>query len=87
MFAVGDYIAHPMHGAGVIDSLVTKKINGAEREYYVLRRPSEGMRVLVPVLGCEDIGVRPISESSGAKAVLDTVSDIEVALTQNWNKR
>ena len=83
MFAVGDYIAHPMHGAGVIDSLITKKINGAEREYYVLRLPSEGMRVLVPVLGCEDIGVRPIIESSGAKAVVDTFSDSEVSLTQN----
>lgn len=26
MFKIGDYIAHPMHGAGVIESIVTKKI-------------------------------------------------------------
>lgn len=87
MFAIGDYIAHPMHGAGVIDELITKKINGTEREYYVLRLPAGDMRVLVPVDGCEDIGVRPIIESSGARAVLDAFSDIEVSMTQNWNKR
>ena len=32
MFQVGDKIVHPMHGAGVIDSIVQKKINGVVRE-------------------------------------------------------
>jgi CarD family transcriptional regulator len=27
-FRVGDRIAHPMHGAGVIDSIEKRKING-----------------------------------------------------------
>ena len=31
MFQVGDKIVHPMHGAGVIDSIVTKKVNGVVR--------------------------------------------------------
>lgn len=87
MFAIGDYIAHPMHGAGVIDEIVTKKINGVERDYYVLRLPAGEMRVMVPVQGCEEIGVRPIVESSNAKAVLESFSGIEVSMTQNWNKR
>ncbi len=87
VFAIGDYIAHPMHGAGVIDGVVTKKINGIERDYYVLRLPVGEMRVMVPVEGCEDIGVRPIIESNGAKAVLESFSAIEVSMTQNWNKR
>ena len=26
MFKIGDYITHPMHGAGVIESIVTKKL-------------------------------------------------------------
>lgn len=87
MFAIGDYIAHPMHGAGVIDGVVSKKINGVERDYYVLRLPVGEMRVMVPVQGCEDIGVRPIIGSDIAKAVLDSFPCIEVTMTQNWNKR
>jgi hypothetical protein len=29
IFSVGDRIAHPMHGAGVIDSIEKRKIDGA----------------------------------------------------------
>ena len=36
MFQVGDKIVHPMHGAGVIDSIVSKKVNGVVRDYYIL---------------------------------------------------
>ncbi len=87
MFKIGDYIAHPMHGAGVIESIVTKKINGAERDYYVLKLPVGDMVVMVPVLGCEDIGVRAIISRSEAEKVFEAFRELEVSMTQNWNKR
>lgn len=59
-FRVGDRIAHPMHGAGVIDSVVTRKINGKERDYYVLKLPVGDMLVMIPVDTSAAIGVRPI---------------------------
>lgn len=87
MFEIGDYIAHPMHGAGVIESIVTKKINGAERDYYVLKLPVGDMVVMVPVAGCENIGVRSIISSAEARNVIDAFSKLEICMTQNWNKR
>ena len=87
MFEIGDYIAHPMHGAGVIEGIVTKKINGAERDYYVLKLPVGDMVVMVPVEGCESIGVRAIISGSDARKVLDSFSGLEICITQNWNKR
>ena len=87
MFEIGDYIAHPMHGAGVIEGIVTKKINGAERDYYVLKLPVGDMVVMVPVEGCESIGVRAIISDSDARKVLDSFSGLEICITQNWNKR
>ena len=87
MFEIGDYIAHPMHGAGVIESIVTKKINGAERDYYVLKLPVGDMVVMVPVDGCESIGVRAIISDSEARKVLSSFSGLEICMTQNWNKR
>ena len=87
MFEIGDYIAHPMHGAGVIEGIVTKKINGAERDYYVLKLPVGGMIVMVPVEGCENIGVRGIISGSEARKVIDSFSELEICMTQNWNKR
>ena len=77
MFKIGDYITHPMHGAGVIESIVTKKINGSQRDYYVLKLPVGDMVVMVPVSGCEDIGVRSIISRS----------ESAYSMTQNWNKR
>ena len=86
-FRVGDRIAHPMHGAGVIDRIVTKRINGKDREYYVLKLPAGDMLVMVPVETCDAIGVRPIVAPAEAEALLGAIPGIEVEMTSNWNKR
>lgn len=87
LFNIGENIAHPLHGAGVIDDVVIKKIDGADREYYVLKLPVGDMRVMVPVVGCENIGVRHIISADEAEKVLAAFGGIDVSMTQNWNKR
>lgn len=87
LFHIGDKIAHPMHGAGVIAGVETRKINGTEREYYVLKLPVGGMLVMIPVDSCEEIGVRPIVEPMEADSIIRSIPDIEINMTQNWNKR
>ena len=86
MFNVGDRIAHPMHGAGVIDSIVTRHIDGADKKYYALQLPSADMLVMIPVESSENIGVRPIIEPQEADRIISSIADIEVNMTQNWNK-
>lgn len=86
-FRVGDRIAHPLHGAGVIRGIENRKINGTEQEYYVLKLPVGDMLVMIPVESCGDIGVRPIITPEEAWAIIDAIPDIDVEMTQNWNKR
>lgn len=86
-FRVGDRVAHPLHGAGVIDSIVSRKINGKDREYYVLKILAGDMLVMIPVETSESIGVRPIIGSEEAEKILKGIPAIEVSMTQNWNKR
>ncbi len=86
-FRVGDRIAHPMHGAGVIDSIVSRRVNGKDREYYVLKIPAGDMLVMIPVDTSESIGVRPIIDSEEAEKILADIPGIQVSMTQNWNKR
>lgn len=86
-FRIGDRVAHPMHGAGVIDSIVKRKINGTEREYYVMKLPVGEMVVMIPVDASVDIGVRPIVPPDEAERILDALPTLEVSMTQNWNKR
>jgi len=87
MFQVGDKIVHPMHGAGVIDSIVTKKVNGVVRDYYIMKLPKGGMLVMIPTQNSEEIGVRPIVGPDEADRVIASIPDIEVDMTANWNQR
>ena len=43
MFRIGDKVVHPMHGAGVIDSITRERSGGAVREYYVFRTHMGGL--------------------------------------------
>ena len=87
MFQVGDKIAHPMHGAGVINDIEEKKVNGVVRNYYVLKLPVGGMMVMIPTDNCEEIGVRPVIDSAEGERVIAAFANIEVEMENNWNRR
>ena len=87
MFRVGDMIAHPMHGAGVIDSIEERKMNGCTRQYYILKMPAGGMVVMIPTESTEQIGVRPIVGSDEADQLMASIPQIDVEITPNWNRR
>ena len=59
MFNVGDKIVYPMHGAGTIDSIEEKDILGEKQAYYIIKMPGE-VKVMVPTVKAEEIGVRNI---------------------------
>ena len=87
MIQVGDKIVHPMHGAGIIESIVTKKVNGVVRDYYTLKLPERAMLVMIPVENCTEVGVRSIVDCEYAVEVLRCFPTLHVEMTQNWNRR
>ena len=60
MFRIGDMVAHPMHGAGIIDNIVTERIAGAEQDYYVFRMPVGGLVLKIPTASSGLVGLRNI---------------------------
>ena len=87
MFLVGDKIVHPMHGAGIVESVVENKIDGVVREYYVMRLPVRSMVVMIPTHNCAEIGVRPVINGAQARDILAGLPQIQVDMEQNWNRR
>lgn len=87
MFRVGDKIVHPMHGAGVVDGIVQRKINGVVRDYYSLKLPIGGMLVMIPTENCEEIGVRAILSMDETERVLGALAAVQVEIDPNWNHR
>ncbi|MBO4331433.1 MAG: CarD family transcriptional regulator [Oscillospiraceae bacterium] len=87
MFSVGDKIAHPLHGAGIINSIEEKRIDGTTRLYYEFKQSAGGMLMMIPVDNCEKIGVRPIISCEEADRLIDSMNGIEVQMNTNWNRR
>lgn len=87
MFQIGDKIAHPMHGAGIIESISQEKVDGAMREYYVLKLLVNTMDVMIPVDSCKETGIRAVVTEKEAKEVFASFATIETDVVQNWNKR
>jgi len=84
---IGDRVAHPLHGAGIISEIERKRINGCSKDYYVMCVPKGNMRVMIPVDSCDMVGLRPIIDKCGAEAILQQIPLLAVSEDANWNKR
>lgn len=87
MYQVGDKISHPLHGGGLIEGIVSEKISGKKKEYYLLNFSHGTMTMKVPVEGTERCGLRPIVTPEKAEQVLAAISDMGTEEPDNWNKR
>lgn len=87
MFNVGDKVVHPMHGAGVIDSIVSERINGKTQEYYVFHMPVNGLVLKIPVRNSQLVGLRSVVDAEAADTVMLALPNLEIDVTTNWNRR
>ena len=87
MFQVGDKIVHPMHGAGFVDSIVKKKVDGIVQDYYIMKLPDRSMVVMIPVANSDQIGIRAVIDADEADQVLASIRSLKVEMTSNWNRR
>ncbi len=87
MYQVGDRVVHPMHGAGIIESIVQERLGGQLSSYYVFRMPSGGLTLKIPTGSCGAIGVRALSTSGRIREVLGAIPGLEIDRTTNWNRR
>ena len=87
MFNVGDKVVYPMHGAGIIEKIETKKILDTVRDYYVLKISCGEMKVMIPVDNSEGIGVRNIESTECISSVMKKLGESPDKMPTNWNRR
>ena len=87
MFQIGDKVVHPMHGAGIIDSIVDERINGKTQAYYVFRMPVNGLVLKIPTANSNAVGLRAVVDADYADQVIDALSGLQIDVTSNWNRR
>jgi len=76
-----------MHGAGLIKNIEERQILGETRSYYIIHIEHGNMDVMVPVLGCEKVGLRPIVKKKGLDDVFSALGGDTLPMDDNWNRR
>ncbi len=87
MFQIGDKVVHPMHGAGVIESITREKIGGKLTQFYVFKMPISGLTLKIPTENTAAIGVRAIRSADEIEGVIARIPQLGVDMTANWNHR
>ncbi|HPF18023.1 MAG: CarD family transcriptional regulator [Bacillota bacterium] len=87
MFAIGDKVVYPMHGAGIIEKIEEKEVLGETRAYYILHIPYGNMKVMVPVGHADEAGIRPIVSPEELEEVYRLLGEESSEMDDNWNRR
>ena len=87
MFSIGDNIVYPMHGAGTIEAIEEREMDGEKCEYYVLMIPQNGIRIMIPCNRACDVGVRCIIKKSEFDGVDETLRGESTEMAKIWNRR
>ena len=77
MFNVGDRVVYPMYGAGVIEGIETRDVDGQELSYYVLHIPIGDLKILISKSKADVLGLRALNS---AEEVIDIVNNALLAV-------
>lgn len=87
MFDVGDVVVYPHHGAGVIEGMTEKEVEGETRVYFVLRMCQGNLKVMVPADNSTQVGLRNIIGRDEVDKVFDVLGEEQTPMPTNWNHR
>jgi len=88
VFSEGDMAVYPAHGVGVIKAVETKQIGGTDQSFYILEILDNSMRIMIPTVSSEKVGLRAIVGLKEVDDVLAILADRTVELgAQTWNRR
>ena len=87
VFQKGDKVVYPIHGAGVIEGLEQKNIDGKEQTYYTLSIPIGNLKISVSATNAENLGVREVMSREMLMQTISKVQYLPVKMSDNWNQR
>jgi CarD family transcriptional regulator len=87
VFGIGDKIVYPMYGAGIIEELEEKLIDGVRQIYYVMNIPVGNLKIMVSAGNAENLGLREIYDGVEVLDILQDVVNKPIEMPDNWNER
>ena len=86
-FTVGDHIVYPAHGVGLISSVETQEIAGAELKLYVVEFAKERMTLRVPVAKAPQLGMRKLSSQKVMETAFSILKGKARVKRTMWSRR
>lgn len=80
LFKIGDKIVYPMHGAGSVEAIEDKEIQGVNKQYYIIKLSINNLQIMIPVGNETKLGIRPVSDTVTLKAIMSDFSNGETDL-------
>ncbi|MCL2526968.1 MAG: CarD family transcriptional regulator [Defluviitaleaceae bacterium] len=87
MYQTGEKIVHPLYGAGVIENLEEKEVEGVLQTYYVLQIPVGNLKIMISAAKAEAQGIRNIHSKGEIEGIVAGIIDAPVDMPDNWNQR
>ncbi|MFP4475237.1 MAG: CarD family transcriptional regulator [Desulfatibacillaceae bacterium] len=88
LFAQGDLAVYPAHGVGRIEAVESRRINGEEQKFYIMRILENDMKIMIPTQNVDSVGLREIIDEEQVNHVYAILNDKDIpADNQTWNRR
>ena len=87
MFQIGDKVVHPMHGAGIIDDIVSERVGPTSQDYYVFKMPVGGLVLKIPTAKSKMVGLRDVVDAGEISQLLEAIPALASEMNSNWNHR
>lgn len=87
MFAIGDKIFYPVHGAGVIEAIEEREILGEKHQYYVLSMLLRELQIMVPTRNISNLRIRKVVDLDILDNVLAIFDEQEPDIMANTMQR
>jgi CarD family transcriptional regulator len=87
VFNVGDKVVYPHHGAGVVEKVETKTIEGERKKYFILSLCGGDLKITVPEDSTENVGLRSVIPKREVRSVFEVLNQEQSQMPANWNHR
>ena len=86
-YKIGEKVVYPNHGVGIIEQINYGVLNGKTEKYYMIRILSSGLKVMVPHINADAVGLRPVIRSVETTKVLGFLEKGKLNSHPDWKHR
>ncbi|WP_456396631.1 CarD family transcriptional regulator [Desulfurobacterium sp.] len=87
MIKIGDKVAYPPHGVGVVEREEKRTVGGKEILFFRIKLLGKNMSVLVPETIIESSGIRPVLDEEEIDKIFKFLSEVPENISNKWTVR